>query len=94
MGSFRLLLEPANAAGPHLASQVQYEPVWLDPEFKKLALAEPMTASKEVGVDWMEPTGFGTPSDFTAFHILADTPTLHNVICCAGTTSRSQFLYI
>ena len=48
---------------------------WLDPDFKALALAEPMTASKEVGVDWLEPTGFGTPSDFTAFQVLADTPT-------------------
>jgi hypothetical protein len=36
-----------------------------------------------VGVDWLEPTGFGTPSDFTAFHILEDTPTLHHVIVCA-----------
>lgn len=42
-----------------------------------------MTASKEVGVDWLEPTGFGTPSDFTAFEILADTPTIHHVIVCA-----------
>jgi nitrile hydratase len=66
------------APGAHLVAKA-----WLDPEFKKLALAEPMTASKEVGVDWMEPTGFGTPSDFTAFQILADTPTLHNVIVCA-----------
>src|SRR5258705_11714865 len=56
---------------------------WLDPEFKKLALAEPMTASKEVGVDWMEPTGFGTPRDFTAFQIRANTPTVHNVMACA-----------
>ena len=42
-----------------------------------------MTASKEVGVDWLEPTGFGTPSDFTAFQILEDTPTVHHVIVCA-----------
>lgn len=42
-----------------------------------------MTASKEVGVDWMEPAGFGTPSDFTAFEILPDTPRLHHVIVCA-----------
>ena len=48
---------------------------WLDPDFKQLALAEPLTASREVGVDWLEPTGFGTPSDFVAFQILADTPT-------------------
>ena len=37
-----------------------------------------------VGVDWLQPTGFGTPSDFTAFHILEDTPTLHHVIEAAA----------
>ena len=56
---------------------------WPDPEFKNLALTEPMEASKAVGVDWLEPTGFGTPSDFCAFEILEDTPTLHHVIVCA-----------
>src|ERR1700755_1152576 len=52
------------------------------PEFKSLVLADPLGASKEVGVDWLQPTGFGTPSDFTAFHILEDTPALHHVIVC------------
>lgn len=56
---------------------------WLDPEFKKLALTDALAASKEVGVDWFEPTGFGTPSDFTAFQILEDTATVHHVIVCA-----------
>src|ERR687891_154145 len=42
----------------------------------------PTAASREVGVDWLEPTGFGTPSDFTALHILEDTPTLHHMIVC------------
>ncbi|KAA1251058.1 thiocyanate hydrolase subunit gamma [Mycobacterium simiae] len=56
---------------------------WLDPEFKKLALTDALAASKAVGVDWLEPTGFGTPSDFTALKILEDTPTLHHVIVCA-----------
>ena len=78
----RLLTEFAEQIGPTPAAHLVAK-AWLDPEFKKLALAEPMTASKEVGVDWMEPTGFGTPSDFTAFQILADTPTVHNVIVCA-----------
>lgn len=55
----------------------------LAPAFKELALAEPMTASKEVGVDRLEPTGFGTPSDITAFEILEDTPEIHHVIVCA-----------
>src|ERR687891_2347796 len=51
---------------------------WLDPDFKRRALDDPMAASREIGVDWLQPTGFGTPSDFTAFHILEDTPTLHH----------------
>jgi nitrile hydratase len=78
----RRFTEFAEQIGPTPAANLVAK-AWLDPEFKKLALAEPMTASKEVGVDWMEPTGFGTPSDFTAFQILADTPTVHNVIVCA-----------
>ena len=55
---------------------------WLDPDFKRLALDDAIAASREVGVDWLDPTGFGTPSDFTAFNILEDTPALHHVIVC------------
>jgi thiocyanate hydrolase subunit gamma len=55
---------------------------WLDPDYKKLVSSDPLAASKEVGIDWLHPTGFGTPSDFTAFHVLEDTPTLHHVIVC------------
>ncbi len=39
-------------------------------------------ACKEIGVDWSEPTGFGTPSDYTHLYVLEDTPTLHHVIVC------------
>jgi thiocyanate hydrolase gamma subunit len=58
---------------------------WLDPAFKELALQDAITASREVGIDWINgpPTGFGTPSDFTALHVLEDTPTLHHVVCCS-----------
>jgi thiocyanate hydrolase gamma subunit len=55
---------------------------WLDPEFKRLALEDAIAASREVGIDWLQPTGFGTPSDFTALHILEDTPNLHHVVVC------------
>ena len=55
---------------------------WVDPEFKQLALDDAIAACREVGIDWLEPTGFGTPSDFTALHVLEDTPTLHHVIVC------------
>jgi nitrile hydratase len=78
----RRFTEFAEQIGPAPAARLVAR-AWLDPDFKALALAEPMTASKEVGVDWLEPTGFGTPSDFTAFSILEDTPGVHNVIVCA-----------
>ncbi|MCX5315991.1 thiocyanate hydrolase subunit gamma [Streptomyces sp. NBC_00154] len=55
---------------------------WLDESFKRAALADPIEACKAVGVDWMQPSGFGTPSDFTALRILESTPTLHYVIVC------------
>jgi thiocyanate hydrolase subunit gamma len=55
---------------------------WLEPEFKTLALEDALAASREVGIDWLQPTGFGTPSDFTALHVLEDTPTLHHVVVC------------
>jgi thiocyanate hydrolase gamma subunit len=55
---------------------------WRDPKFKRLAIEDPIGASREVGVDWLQPTGFGTPSDFTALHILEDTQTLHHVVVC------------
>ncbi|WP_081271997.1 thiocyanate hydrolase subunit gamma [Mycobacteroides immunogenum] len=55
---------------------------WLDSDFQRYALTDPIGACCEVGVDWLAPTGFGTPSDFTALHILEDTPTLHHVVVC------------
>ena len=78
----RLFTEFAEQIGPTPAARLVAR-AWLDPGFKRLALREPMTASKEVGVDWLEPTGFGTPSDFTAFEILEDTDSVHHVIVCA-----------
>lgn len=55
---------------------------WADSDFKKLALEDAVAACREVGIDWLHPTGFGTPSDFTALHVLENTPTLHHVIVC------------
>ena len=78
----RVLTEYAEQIGPTPAARLVAR-AWLDPEFKQLALADPMAASKDVGVDWLDPTGFGTPSDFAAFKILEDTPTVHHVIVCA-----------
>jgi len=78
----RVFTEYAEQIGPTPAARLVAK-AWLDPEFMKLALADANTASKEVGVDWLDPTGFGTPSDFVAFKILADTPKVHHVIVCA-----------
>ena len=77
----RLFTEFAEQIGPTPAAHLVAR-AWISPEFKKLALADPLAASKEVGVDWLQPTGFGTPSDFTALQVLEDTPTLHHVIVC------------
>ena len=78
----RVFTEYAEQIGPTPAARLVAK-AWLDPEFMKLALSDANTASKEVGVDWLDPTGFGTPSDFVAFKILADTPKVHHVIVCA-----------
>ncbi|WP_068270836.1 thiocyanate hydrolase subunit gamma [Aldersonia kunmingensis] len=78
----RQFTEYAEQIGPTPAARLVAK-AWVDPDFKSLALTNPVEAAKAVGVDWLEPTGFGTPSDFTAFKILEDTPTVHNVIVCA-----------
>ena len=55
---------------------------WTDPVFKARALADGVAACREIGIDWGEPTGWGTPSDYMQLQILEDTPTLHHVIVC------------
>jgi thiocyanate hydrolase gamma subunit len=77
----RLFTEFAEQIGPTPGARLVARS-WLDPEFKRLALQDAIAASREVGVDWLAPTGFGTPSDFTALQVLEDTPTLHHVVVC------------
>ena len=57
---------------------------WLNPEFKKLAVADGVKASLEVGIDWINtmPTKFGTPSDYCNLRVLEDTPKLKHVVVC------------
>ena len=57
---------------------------WLDPEYKKLAVADGVKASLEVGIDWVNtmPTKFGTPSDYCNLRVLEDTPKLKHVVVC------------
>jgi thiocyanate hydrolase subunit gamma len=80
----RRYTEWAEQMGPAPAARFVAK-AWLNPAFKELALRDPIAASREVGIDWINgpPTGFGTPSDFTALHVLEDTPTLHHVVCCS-----------
>lgn len=77
----RRFTEFAEQIGPAPASRMVAK-AWREPEYRTLVLDDAIAASREVGVDWLSPTGFGTPSDFTAFHVLADEPKLHHVIVC------------
>ncbi len=77
----RRFTEWAESIGPAGGSRLVAK-AWTDPEFKALVLENATEACKQIGVDWSEPTGFGTPSDYTHLIVLEDTPTLHHVIVC------------
>jgi len=55
---------------------------WVDPAFKQRLLADGVAACKEMGIDWLQPTGVGTPSDYTYLIVCENTPQVHNVIVC------------
>src|SRR6476620_3048009 len=78
----RQYTEFAEAMGPTPASRLVAK-AWIDPAFKKRALEDPIAASLEVGINWLNPTGFGTPTYSIALLILEDTPTLHHLITCS-----------
>jgi thiocyanate hydrolase gamma subunit len=65
------------AAGARMVAKA-----WLDPAFKQRLLADGTKASEEVGVNWLDPTGSGSASDYTYFYVLENTPKVHNVIVC------------
>ncbi|MEV0130401.1 thiocyanate hydrolase subunit gamma [Dactylosporangium sp. NPDC050688] len=77
----RRFTEWAEARTPAKGSQLVAK-AWLDPAFKQQLLSNGTEASKAVGVDWLDPTGKGTPSDYTYFYVLENTPKVHNVIVC------------
>lgn len=77
----RRFLEWAQSIGPHGGSRLVAK-AWVDPEFKQRLLADGTKACKEVGIDWRDPTGNGTPSDYAHFCVLENTPEVHNVIVC------------
>ena len=77
----RSFTEWAESLGPINGSRLVAK-AWTDPAFKARVLQDAVKACKEIGLDWTEPTGFGTPSDYTNFIVLENTPTLHHVIVC------------
>lgn len=77
----RRFSEWAESIGPQGGSRLVAK-AWTDPDFKARLLDDGTEACKEVGIDWRDPTGSGTPSDYTYFYVLENTPTLHNVIVC------------
>jgi thiocyanate hydrolase subunit gamma len=77
----RKFTEWAEQIGPAAGSRLVAK-AWTDPAFKARALADGIKACQEIGVDWTEPTGSGTPSDYMEFRVLEDTPSVHHVIVC------------
>jgi thiocyanate hydrolase subunit gamma len=77
----RRFTEWAESVGPAAGSRLVAK-AWTDPGFKARLLVDGVNACKEIGIDWAEPTGFGTPSDYMNFRVLEDTPRLHHVIVC------------
>jgi thiocyanate hydrolase gamma subunit len=77
----RRFTEWAESIGPAAGSRMVAR-AWLDPAFKERLLADGTRASQEVGIDWRDPTGSGSPSDYTYFYVLENTPKVHNVIVC------------
>jgi thiocyanate hydrolase subunit gamma len=73
--------EWAENIGPAAGSRMVAK-AWLDPAFKARLLADGTKASEEVGINWLDPTGTGTASDYTYFYVLENTPKVHNVIVC------------
>lgn len=55
---------------------------WVDPAFKQRLLTDATAACKEVGIDWLQPTGTGTPSDYTHLIICENTPKIHHTMVC------------
>lgn len=75
--------EYMHTLGPTPAARLVAK-AWLDPEYKKLAVEDPVKASLEVGIDWIRsmPTQFGTPSDYCNLRVMEDTPAIKHVVVC------------
>src|SRR6516165_6413154 len=56
----RRFTEWAESVGPAAGSRLVAKS-WVNPAFKARVLKDAVAACKEIGIDWAEPTGFGTP---------------------------------
>jgi thiocyanate hydrolase gamma subunit len=77
----RKFTEWAEQIGPAAGSRLVAK-AWTDPAFRARLLADATAACREIGVNWSEPTGSGTASDYMNLRVLEDTPTVHHVIVC------------
>lgn len=77
----RKFTEWAEQIGPTGGSRLVAK-AWSDPAYKQRVLVEPVAACLDIGIDWAEPTGSGTPSDYMHLRVLENTPSVHHVIVC------------
>jgi thiocyanate hydrolase subunit gamma len=77
----RRFTEWAEQIGPAAGSRLVAK-AWADPTFKARVLTDAVAACREIGIDWTEPTGSGTPSDYMNLRVLEDSPSVHHVIVC------------
>ena len=78
----RRFLEYATSIGPTERLEAGREGVGR-PGVQAAAARGRDEASEEIeGINWRDPTGSGTPSDYTYFYVLENTPEVHNVIVC------------
>lgn len=77
----RKFTEWAEQIGPAGGSRLVAK-AWTDPAYLARVRQDPTAACREIGIDWAEPTGSGTPSDYMSLRVLEDTPKLHHVIVC------------
>ena len=78
----RRFSEWAESIGPSGGSKLVAK-AWVDPDFKAAPTRRRhRRRARRSGIDWLDPTGTGTPSDYTYFYVLENTPQVHNIIVC------------
>src|SRR6202035_434753 len=67
----RKFTEWAESIGPAAGSRLVAR-AWTAPASKARVLADATQPCREIGIDWTEPTGSGTPSDYMHLQVLED----------------------